>query len=202
MDECITVESISKAYKIYDSKYSRLKEWILPGQRAYHRVNWILRDINFAIKRGESVGLIGVNGAGKSTLLKIITGTTTPTSGRVTVHGKISALLELGMGFHPDFTGRENAYMAGQLMGYSVDDVRACMDGIESFADIGAAIDEPVRTYSSGMQVRLAFSVATMKRPDILIVDEALAVGDLFFQTKCFKRIRKYQSDGTTLLLL
>lgn len=202
MDECITVESISKAYKIYDSKYSRLKEWILPGQRAYHRVNWILRDINFAIKRGESVGLIGVNGAGKSTLLKIITGTTTPTSGRVTVHGKISALLELGMGFHPDFTGRENAYMAGQLMGYSVDDVRACMDGIESFADIGAAIDEPVRTYSSGMQVRLAFSVATMKRPDILIVDEALAVGDLFFQTKCFKRIRKYQSDGTTLLFV
>ena len=144
MDECIVVENISKAYRIYDSNYSRLKEWILPGQHALHRVNWILQDINFEIKRGESVGLIGVNGAGKSTLLKIITGTTTPTSGHVTVHGKISALLELGMGFHPDFTGRENAYMAGQLMGYTVDEVRARMDEIESFADIGAAIDEPV----------------------------------------------------------
>jgi lipopolysaccharide transport system ATP-binding protein len=148
------------------------------------------------------VGIIGINGAGKSTLLKMITGTTQPTTGSVHITGRVAALLELGMGFHPDFTGRQNAFMAGQLLGYSVEEIARLMPEIEAFAEIGDYIDQPVRVYSSGMQMRLAFSVATAHRPDVLIVDEALSVGDAYFQHKSFDRIREFRKQGTTLLLV
>ena len=167
-----------------------------------HEEKWVLRDISFEVGQGEAIGIIGMNGAGKSTLLKIITGTVMPTTGSVKFNGTVSALLELGLGFHPDFTGRQNVYMSGQLLGYTTEEIEQCMQEIEEFAEIGKAIDAPVRTYSSGMQVRLAFSVATMKRPDILIVDEALSVGDAYFQHKSFGRIKEFQKEGTTLLLV
>jgi lipopolysaccharide transport system ATP-binding protein len=174
----------------------------LPGSKPRHRLNWVLQDINFTVNPGEAVGIVGVNGAGKSTLLKLITGTTQPTTGSVQITGRVAALLELGMGFHPDFTGRQNVYMAGQLLGYSVDEIAELMPGIERFAEIGEYIEQPVRVYSSGMQVRLAFSVATMARPDVLIVDEALAVGDAYFQAKCYERITQYKQQGSTLILV
>ena len=198
----VSIKNISKRYKLYDSSYARLKEWLWPFGGAAYREKWVLKDINLEVNAGESVGIIGLNGAGKSTLLKIITGTTMPTTGSVEFKGTVSALLELGLGFHPDFTGRQNVYMSGQLLGYKVEEIEAGMEQIEAFAEIGDAIDSPVRTYSSGMQVRLAFSVATMKRPDILIVDEALSVGDSYFQHKSFSRIKEFCDAGTTLLLV
>lgn len=196
----LVVNNISKAYKRYPGKWARVREWITG--RPSHEKTWVLRDINFTINPGEALGIIGVNGAGKSTLLKIVTGTTQPTSGSVQIQGRVAALLELGMGFHPDFTGRQNAFMAGQLLGYSVEEITRLMPEIEAFAEIGDYIDQPVRVYSSGMQVRLAFSVATAIRPDVLIVDEALSVGDIFFQQKCYDRIRAYREKGTTLLFV
>ena len=198
----IRVSNLGKAYKQYNNRWSRLAEWMVPGGAARHRLKWVLKDINFSIEPGEAVGIIGVNGAGKSTLLKLITGTVQPTSGNVAVAGRVAALLELGMGFHPDFTGRQNAILSGQLLGLSADEVNALLPSIEAFAEIGDYIDQPVRVYSSGMQMRLAFSVATCVRPDILIVDEALAVGDVFFQQKCFERIQGFTNDGTTLLFV
>lgn len=196
----IVVSNVSKAYKRYPSKWARMLEWITGHQK--HQKNWVLRDIIFSVNSGEAVGIIGVNGAGKSTLLKIITGTTQPTTGGVFVNGRVAALLELGMGFHPDFTGRQNIFMAGQLLGYKSDEISLLMPEIEAFADIGDYIDQPVRVYSSGMQVRLAFAVSTAVRPDVLIVDEALSVGDAAFQRKCFRRIEDYQTAGTTLLFV
>jgi lipopolysaccharide transport system ATP-binding protein len=198
----IHVEQLGKAYKQYPTRWSRLAEWVLPFLGPRHRLKWVLAGINFQIKRGEAVGIIGVNGAGKSTLLKLITGTTQASTGAVRTSGRIAALLELGMGFHPDFTGRANVVMAGQLIGLSVAEIEALMPQIEAFAGIGEYIDEQVRVYSSGMQMRLAFSVATCVRPDILIVDEALAVGDVFFQQKCFERINSFTKAGTTLLFV
>lgn len=198
----ITVTHLGKAYKQYPSRWSRLAEWLTPGTNPHHYLHWVLQDINFTVNPGEAVGIMGVNGAGKSTLLKMITGTTQPTTGSVQINGRVAALLELGMGFHPDFTGRQNAFMAGQLLGYSVEEISRLMPEIEAFAEIGEYIDQPVRVYSSGMQVRLAFSVATMARPDILIVDEALSVGDAYFQAKCYKRIGEYKAAGMTLLLV
>jgi lipopolysaccharide transport system ATP-binding protein len=198
----IVVSGLGKAYRQYSSRWARLAEWLVPGVRPRHKLKWVLRDIDFAIAPGESVGLIGVNGAGKSTLLKLITGTAQPTAGSVSLQGRVAALLELGMGFHPDFTGRQNAIMAGQLLGMAVEEVQALMPEIEAFAEIGEHLDQPVRVYSSGMQVRLAFAVATCVRPDILIVDEALAVGDVFFQQKCFARIDRFVKAGTTLLFV
>lgn len=198
----ITVSNLGKAYKTYPTRLSRLAEWMLPFRGARHSLKWVLRDVNFQVAPGEAVGLIGINGAGKSTLLKLITGTTQPTTGGVTMHGSVAALLELGMGFHPDFTGRQNAYMAGQLLGMSVEQITALMPQIEAFAEIGEYMDQPVRVYSSGMQMRVAFSVATARRPDILIVDEALSVGDAYFQHKSFDRIRQFRKEGTTLLLV
>jgi lipopolysaccharide transport system ATP-binding protein len=194
----IRVSNLGKAYKRYPSKVARLAEWMGMGPR--HDLKWVLRDISFEVARGETVGIIGVNGAGKSTLLKIITGTTLPTSGKVEVGGRISALLELGMGFHPDFTGRQNCYTAGQLLGLKLDEITALMPEIEAFAEIGDYIEQPVRTYSSGMQMRLAFSVVTAVRPAILIVDEAMAVGDAAFQRKCFRRIEEFREQKTTVL--
>lgn len=198
----IIVRNLGKAYKRYPSKWSRLAEWILPFGGDRHTLNWVLQDLNFTVNPGEAVGIIGVNGAGKSTLLKMISGTSQPTSGSVEMTGKVAALLELGIGFHPDFTGRQNAYMAGQLLGYSVTQITAMMPAIEEFAEIGEYIDQPVRFYSSGMQMRLAFSVATADRPDVLIVDEALSVGDAYFTHKCFDRIREFRKHGTTLLIV
>lgn len=198
----IKVTGLSKAYRQYPSRWSRLAEWLLPFAGSRHRQRWVLQELNFEIRPGESVGIMGVNGAGKSTLLKIITGTTQPTHGRVEIAGKVSALLELGMGFHPDFSGRQNALMGGQLLGHSLEEITALMPQIEAFAEIGEYIDEPVRKYSSGMQVRLAFAVATATRPDVLIVDEALSVGDARFQAKCFQRVSEFTRQGTTLLLV
>ncbi|MYM68827.1 ATP-binding cassette domain-containing protein [Pseudoduganella sp. FT55W] len=198
----ITVTKLGKAYKQYPTRWARLAEWLLPFSGQQHKLKWILQDIEFRVAPGEAVGLIGVNGAGKSTLLKLITGTTQPTTGSVYMEGRVAALLELGMGFHPDFTGRQNVIMAGQLLGLRVDEIHALMPEIEAFAEIGDYIDQPVRVYSSGMQMRLAFSVATARRPDILIVDEALSVGDTYFQHKSFERIRQYRAAGTTLLLV
>ena len=198
----ITVTNLGKAYKQYPTRWSRLAEWVTPGHRPRHSLKWVLQDINFTVNPGEAVGIIGINGAGKSTLLKMITGTTQPTTGGVHITGRVAALLELGMGFHPDFTGRQNAFMAGQLLGYSVEEIARLMPEIEAFAEIGEYIDQPVRVYSSGMQMRLAFSVATAHRPDVLIVDEALSVGDAFFQHKSFDRIREFRKQGTTLLIV
>ncbi len=198
----ITITNLGKAYKQYPSRWGRLAEWLLPLRKPRHTLKWVLQNINFQIAPGEAIGIIGINGAGKSTLLKIITGTTQPTTGHVQLTGRIAALLELGMGFHPDFTGRQNALMAGQLLGYSAEDIQKMMPQIEEFAEIGDYIDQPVRVYSSGMQMRLAFSVATAHRPDVLIVDEALSVGDAYFQHKSFDRIRNFREKGTTLLLV
>lgn len=198
----ITVTNLGKAYKQYPNRWSRLAEWLIPFGKPRHSLKWVLQDIHFTVNPGEAVGIIGINGAGKSTLLKIITGTTMPTTGSIDISGRVSALLELGMGFHPDFTGRQNVYMAGQLLGYSIDEISKLMTKIEDFAEIGEYIDQPVRIYSSGMQMRLAFSVATAHRPDVLVVDEALSVGDAYFQHKSFNLIRKFREEGTTLLLV
>lgn len=198
----IQVQSVGKAYKQYPTRWSRLAEWLLPGNAPRHSLRWIIRDVTFDVKPGEAVGIVGINGAGKSTLLKIITGTTQPSCGSVQLQGRVAALLELGMGFHPEFTGRQNVYMAGQLLGLRAEEITQLMPQIESFAEIGRYIDEPVRVYSSGMQVRLAFSLATARRPDILIIDEALSVGDAYFQHKSIDRIRDYAAQGTTLLFV
>jgi lipopolysaccharide transport system ATP-binding protein len=198
----ITVTNLGKAYRQYPTRWSRLLEWITPGNSKRHHLKWVLQGVNFKVQPGEAVGVIGINGAGKSTLLKLITGTTQPTTGSVHMTGRVAAMLELGMGFHPDFTGRENAFMAGQLLGIASEDIACLMPEIEAFAEIGDYIDQPVRVYSSGMQMRLAFSVATAIRPDILIVDEALSVGDAYFQHKSFDRIREFRKLGTTLLIV
>lgn len=198
----ITVSNLGKAYKQYPNRWSRLLEWFIPGGAQQHQLKWVLRDINFSVKPGEAVGIVGNNGAGKSTLLKLITGTTLPTQGLVSIHGRVAAMLELGMGFHPDFTGRENVLMAAQLLGIDGECIQRLMPGIEAFSEIGDYIDQPIRVYSSGMQMRLAFSVATAIRPDVLIVDEALSVGDAYFQHKSFDRIRTFREQGTTLLIV
>src|SRR5579862_3817599 len=198
----IRVSQLGKAYKYYPTRWSRLAEWLVPFGPPRHELKWVLRDINFHVSPGESVGIIGINGAGKSTLLKLIAGTAIATKGSVAMTGRVAALLELGMGFHPDFTGRQNAFMAGQLLGLGTQELLALMPEIEAFAEIGDYVDQPVRVYSSGMQMRLAFSVATAKRPDILIVDEALSVGDAYFQHKSFDRIREFKQQGTTLLMV
>ena len=198
----VTVSNVGKAYKHYPTRWARLAEWLLPGDRPRHTLTWVLQNVSFRLSPGEAVGIVGVNGAGKSTLLKMITGTTQPTTGRIDVSGRLAAMLELGMGFHPDFSGRQNALMTGQLLGYSVEDMTRLMPEIEAFAEIGDYIDQPLRVYSSGMQMRLAFSVATAHRPDVLIVDEALSVGDAYFQHKSFDRIRSFRDLGTTLMIV
>lgn len=198
----ITVTDLGKAYKQYPTRWGRLAEWVLPASKPRHQVKWVLQDVNFTVSPGEAVGIIGINGAGKSTLLKMITGTTQPTTGSVHITGRVAAMLELGMGFHPDFTGRQNVFMAGQLLGHSAQEIARLMPGIEAFAEIGDYLDQPVRVYSSGMQMRLAFSVATAHRPDVLIVDEAMSVGDAYFQHKSFDRVREFRKQGTTLLIV
>jgi homopolymeric O-antigen transport system ATP-binding protein len=198
----ITVRGVGKSYRRYRRPAHRLWEWMSGGRVVRHETFWALRGIEFSVAEGESIGVIGLNGAGKSTLLKILTGTTRPTEGEVHVRGRTAALLELGLGFHPDFTGRQNAMMAGQLMGLGTPQLAALMPEIEAFAEIGPHVDQPIRTYSTGMTVRLAFAVATATRPEILIVDEALSVGDAYFQHKCVQRIKEFQAAGTTLLFV
>lgn len=197
----LSVNNLGKAYRIYGSEWQRIACWFfLPVKpREEH---WVLKHISFSIQAGEAVGIVGQNGAGKSTLLKMITGTLQPTEGSVQINGRIAAILELGMGFSSELTGRQNVYHAAGLMGYSIEQIERVMPEIEAFAEIGEYFDEPVRTYSSGMQVRVAFSVATAFRPEILIVDEALSVGDAYFQHKSFDRIREFQKQGTTLLIV
>jgi lipopolysaccharide transport system ATP-binding protein len=198
----LVIEQLGKAYRHYPSSRQRLAEWLLPWRGTQHRLRWVLRDIDLVVPPGQALGIVGRNGAGKSTLLKLIAGTSRPTTGRISPHGRVAALLELGMGFHPQFTGRQNVHLAGRLAGMGAAEIDALLPAIEAFADIGDAIDAPLRTYSTGMQARLGFSLATARRPDILIVDEALSVGDSAFQHKCFERMRQLRQDGTTLLLV
>ena len=206
----LRVQKLSKRFFMYDTPRMRLKQFIFPRlQRAtrskpksYFREFWALRDISFDVRKGETVGIVGRNGAGKSTLLQLVCGTLTPTGGTIDRSGFVSALLELGSGFNPEFSGRENVYMNGYVLGLSKDDIDNRFDEIVAFADIGDFIEEPVKTYSSGMYVRLAFAVSVCIDPDILIVDEALSVGDEAFQRKCFARIEKLQSRGGTILFV
>jgi lipopolysaccharide transport system ATP-binding protein len=200
-DSLLIVRGLGKAFCDYESEWQRFARWFgikVPTKSE----SWVLRDISFKVSPGESVGIVGQNGAGKSTLLKLITGTLKGTTGTVAVNGRIAAILELGMGFGPDLSGRENVYHSAGLMGFSRAAIDGVIDEIEEFAEIGAYFDEPVRTYSSGMQMRVAFAVATAFRPEILIVDEALSVGDAYFQHKCYKRIREFREQGTSLLIV
>ncbi len=219
-DPIITVEDLTKAYRIWAQPSARLKSPLLesaarcfprnsPPRRALtaraargFRDFYALRDVSFTVRPGEATGIIGRNGSGKSTLLQLIAGTLTPTGGRVDVRGRVSALLELGSGFNPDFTGRENVFLNGSIFGLSKREMEAKFDEIAAFADIGDFIEQPVKTYSSGMMVRLAFAVGLAVRPDILIVDEALSVGDVFFQQKCFKKLHEILESGVTLLFV
>lgn len=201
-DIVISIKNLSKKFRVYNSPAEGLKEALHPFRKKYHKEFWALKDVSFEVKRGECVGIIGRNGSGKSTLLQILCGILQPTSGTVQVSGRISALLELGAGFNPQFTGRENVFLNGSINGISREEMEAKFDEIASFADIGEFIDQPVRTYSSGMYVRLAFAVAINVDPDILIVDEALSVGDEAFQRKCFSRIQAIQKRGATVLFV
>lgn len=206
----IQVHSLSKVYNIYSKPIDRLKQSLVPRllrlvgktPRIYYKEFWALHDVSLDVKKGETVGIIGRNGSGKSTLLQMICGTLTPTSGEVETRGRIAALLELGSGFNPEFTGRENVFLNGAILGLSQDEIAQRFDAIAAFADIGEFIEQPVKFYSSGMMVRLAFAVQAMVDPDILIVDEALAVGDEKFQRKCFRRLEKLKEKGTSILLV
>ena len=202
MSIALSVEGVSKQYRIYDRPGDRLKETISRGRWKCHREFWALSDINFEIKAGTTTGIIGPNGSGKSTLLQIITGTLEPTHGRVLSDGRVAALLELGAGFDMDFTGIENIFMNASLLGFSRRQTEALLPEIERFAEIGSFIHQPVKTYSSGMYVRLAFSIAVSTAPQILIIDEALAVGDAVFQHRCTRRIKEMQESGVTILFV
>lgn len=209
-DIAIEVRGVSKSFQIYDKPSDRLKQFLVPRLMAlfgkkhgyYFREFWALKDVSFEVKRGETVGIIGQNGSGKSTLLQLICGTLNTTAGEIITQGRIAALLELGSGFNPDFTGRENVYMNAALLGLTRQEIDEKFDEIAAFADIGDFIEQPVKTYSSGMVVRLAFAVQAQVEPDILIVDEALAVGDVKFQAKCFNRLKQLKDKGTSILLV
>lgn len=201
-DVAIRVANLGKCYQIYHQPQDRLKQALWRGRKQFYREFWALRDVSFEVRKGETIGIIGRNGSGKSTLLQLIVGTLNPTGGDVETNGRIAALLELGSGFNPDFTGRENVYLNGAILGLSREEIDARFDAIVEFADIGEFIDQPVKTYSSGMMVRLAFSVSINVEPDILIVDEALAVGDMGFQLKCMERLDQLTKSGITMLFV
>ncbi|MFO1199746.1 MAG: ABC transporter ATP-binding protein [Burkholderiaceae bacterium] len=201
-DAAIEVAGLSKFYPIFERPAHRLLQMLWRGRRRYYREFHALEDVSFSVRRGATLGIVGRNGAGKSTLLQLICGTLTPSAGRVRVNGRVAALLELGAGFNPEFTGRENVVINAAILGLTPAEVDARLDAIFAFADIGEFVDQPVKTYSSGMYVRLAFSVAIHVSPDILVVDEALSVGDAFFQAKCMARIRRMLDDGVTLLFI
>lgn len=201
MNRALTVNNISKSFRDYGNEWRRVASWFGASKNPKREYK-VLRNITFSAMEGESIGIVGQNGAGKSTLLKIIAKTLKPSEGTFQSSGLVVAILELGMGFHPDLTGRQNARYSASLMGHTPQKISLAMDDIESFTEIGEYFDRPVRTYSSGMQVRLAFSVATAFRPDVFIIDEALSVGDVYFQAKCFDRIRKFREQGTALLIV
>ena len=198
----ITVKDVTKVYRLYDKPIDRLKESLSPTHKSYHKDFYALNGLSFHVEKGQTVGIIGTNGSGKSTILKIITGVLTPTTGQVDVEGKISALLELGAGFNMDYTGIENIYMNGTMMGYSRKEMDEKLQDILDFADIGDFVYQPVKTYSSGMFVRLAFALNINVEPEILIVDEALSVGDVFFQAKCYRKMEEIKQRGTTILMV
>ncbi|HEY0762547.1 MAG TPA: ABC transporter ATP-binding protein [Pyrinomonadaceae bacterium] len=202
MSTALRVNSVSKQYRIYDKPADRLKETLTRGRWKAHREFWALKDISFEVEAGTTTGIIGPNGSGKSTLLQIITGTLQPTHGSVSLDGRVAALLELGAGFNSEFTGIENIFMNTSLMGISKSDTERLLPGIENFAEIGDFIYQPLKTYSSGMYVRLAFATAIATAPQILIIDEALAVGDAVFQHRCMRRIKEMQENGTTILFV
>lgn len=196
----LSIKGVGKAYRLYGNKWGRAAEWLGLGRR--HHLHWVLNDINLELSPGEALGVVGENGAGKSTLLKLITGVSRPTAGHIDVAGQVSALLELGIGFNAAFTGRQNAVHTLRLSGVPEAQLTDLLADIETFADLGDYFDYPVRMYSSGMQCRLGFATATATRPDVLIVDEALAVGDIFFQQRCYDRISEFRARGTTLLFV
>ncbi len=198
----IKVNNITKVYKLYKGRTDRLLDALSISGKKHYKEYYALNDVSFQVNKGETVGLIGTNGAGKSTLLKLITGVLSPSSGSIEIEGKISALLELGAGFNYEYTGLENVYFTGTLMGYSREEMDKRLPLIEEFAGIGDYINQPVKTYSSGMFARLAFAMAINVEPDILIVDEALSVGDIYFQSKCFKKMDEIKKKGTTVLLV
>ncbi|MEW9673276.1 ABC transporter ATP-binding protein [Ammoniphilus sp. 3BR4] len=201
--EVISISNVSKAYKLYDNPLDRVKESIIPfSSRNYHREFFALKNVNLVIKKGETVGIIGKNGSGKSTLLKMISGVLTPSTGSIAVKGRVSALLELGAGFNPEYTGMENIFLNGTIMGFTRDEMKKKLDEILTFADIGDFIHQPVKMYSSGMFARLAFAVAINVEPEILIVDEALSVGDMAFQVKCMNKIKSMMEKGCTTLFV
>lgn len=201
-EHAIVVSCLSKCFHIYDTPRDRLLQMLARGRRQYYREFWAMRDVSFTIGKGETVGIVGRNGSGKSTLLQLICGTLNPTGGEVQTHGRIAALLELGSGFNPEFSGRENVYMNAAVLGLSREETEARFAEIEAFAEIGEFIDQPVKTYSSGMMVRLAFAVAINVDAQVLIVDEALAVGDELFQRKCYARIEALKQKGATILFV
>lgn len=194
----ISAENLGKAYRLYAQPLDRLREWVF--RRRCHEAFWALRSLDLSVATGEALGVVGENGAGKSTLLGLLTGTTTPTTGRVEVHGKIAAILELGAGFHPDFTGRYNAQLHAELFGLTGAEGNDCLDEVIAFSELGDFIDQPVRTYSAGMYLRLAFALAVSVDPEVLVIDEALAVGDQHFQTKCVDRIAGFRARGKTIV--
>jgi ABC-type polysaccharide/polyol phosphate transport system ATPase subunit len=202
MAAAIEIRGISKHFRLYHEHYSSLKERMIHFGRIPFEEFWALTDIEFDVEEGTTVGLLGHNGSGKSTLLKCVAGILQPTQGEIVTRGRLAALLELGAGFHPELTGRENIYLNGSLLGLAKKDIDKIFDEIVAFAELEQFIDLPVRTYSTGMQLRLAFSAATAVRPDVLVVDEALAVGDAYFQHKSFDRIRNFRKAGTTLLIV
>lgn len=201
-ETAISIEHVSKMYKLYNKPSDRLKDSLGLAREKKYQEHYALSDVNFSVQKGETVGIIGTNGAGKSTILKIITGVLSPTAGRVVTNGRISALLELGAGFNNEYSGIENIYLNGTMMGFSDREIEERMDDILSFADIGDFVYQPVKTYSSGMFVRLAFAVAINIDPEILIVDEALSVGDVFFQAKCYRKFEDFKKEGKTILFV
>src|SRR5450830_35959 len=202
LDFAIDVQDLSKCYQIYDTPQDRLLQMLLRNRKRFYREFWALKALSLQIRRGETVGIIGRNGSGKSTLLQLLCGTLTPTQGTLQVQGRIAALLELGAGFNPEFSGRENVYLNGAVLGLAPEQIDARFDEIQAFANIGDFIEQPTKTYSSGMLVRLAFAVSVCVEPDILIVDEALAVGDASFQFKCLERLDRLTRQGMTLLFV
>lgn len=198
----ITIDNVSKEYRIYNSPQDRLKQFLYRDKKKFYKEFWALRDVSFEVEKGQTIGVVGKNGSGKSTLLQIVTQTLAPTTGEIKVNGRIAALLELGSGFNPEFTGRENVFLNGSIMGLSHKEIEERFPLIEAFAEIGDFINQPVKFYSSGMFVRLAFACAVNVDPDVLIIDEALSVGDMQFQIKCMDKMKEFKQEGKTILFV